>query len=74
MKTLTIAALAATSLLAACSDGEAPKADPNATAEEVVAAPPSAAPADSDDDVAEPAEAAAEHGHPHDGEDAEHSH
>lgn len=74
MKTLAIAALAATSLLAACSDGEAPKADPNATAEEAVAAPLSADPVDPDDDAAEPTEAAAEHGHPHDGEDADHSH
>jgi uncharacterized lipoprotein YajG len=71
---------AATALLAACSEkpdatpaSAAPPPAAPASAAPEPAAPPSAAPAPShaDDDAAAPTE---DHGHPHDGAEADHSH
>ena len=66
MKTMMMPAIAALALLGACGEEAAtPTAD----------APTTAAPAlDNDDDAAEPIENAEEHGHEHDGEDADHAH
>lgn len=70
MKTMMLPAIAALAMLGACGEETAaPKADASEAATEA------AAPAlDDDDDAAEPVENAEEHGHEHDGEDADHAH
>jgi len=68
----TLPAILLAGSLAACSP-----ASETATEAPAVTAPAeaeTAAPVHEDDDVAEPVESAEEHGHEHDGEDADHKH
>ncbi|MFT4935890.1 MAG: hypothetical protein ACI9LT_002600 [Pseudoalteromonas distincta] len=71
----TLPAILLTGLIAACSPaGETATEAPTDAAEAAPAAAETAAPVHEDDDVAEPVESAEEHGHEHDGDDADHPH
>ena len=70
MKTMMLPAIAALALHGPCGEEAA-----TPTADAPTAATEAAAPAvDDDNDAAEPIENAEEHGHEHDGEDADHAH